>query len=154
MDSSLTTLQGRAHSCLTPDGRRSGWAVSEFLQALVAADNPAFQRGVETAQTALLRDLCEHHDLPLNGAGRLAVLRAALAYVADLRRRRRFGRGHNSLYDRGTSDRYYRRDTAPHWINGLEPTSPRVPAVDDRERAEYLAGFADFDAMGCEKSYT
>lgn len=152
---SLKQLRGRAQSCLDYRGQHSGWAVTEFVRGLIAADNRSFQQSLETAQTALLADICEHYELTLDQSKprRLACLSALRHHLSRQRKVRRFGRGHNSLYDRGTSDRYYRRDISPHWINGDEPTAPRVEAITDAERAEYMAGYELFDSMKCEKRY-
>lgn len=152
---SLTTLRGRAQSCLDHRGQQSGWAVTEFVRGLIAADNRSFQQSLETAQTTFLASVCEHYALTLDQSKpyRVACLSALRHHLSRQRKSRRFGRGHNSLYDRGSSDRYYRRDINPHWVNGDEPTAPRVAASDDRERAEYMAGYNAYDQDRIEKRY-
>lgn len=152
---SLTTLRGRAQSCLDHRGQHSGWAVTDFVRALIAADNRSFQTSLETAQTFFLASVCEHYALPIDADKpyRVACLSALRRHLSRQRKARRFGRGHNSLYDRGSSDRYYRREINPHWVNGDEPTAPRVAAITDAERAEYMAGYDSFDVIRCEKNY-
>ena len=152
---SLTTLRGRAQSCLDHRGQHSGWAVTDYVRGLIAADNRTFQQSLEHAQTFLLASVCEHYELTLNQSKpfRVACLSALRHHLSRQRKARRFGRGHNSLFDRGSSDRYYRREINPHWVNGDEPTAPRVAASDDRERAEYMAGYDAFDQAQIEKRY-
>jgi len=79
---SLDTLSARAASCRAP------WAYRDLVAALVAADNPAFQRSVERLPTSLLIDLAGHLQLRV-GDGRslrLAYLGAVRAHIARARR--------------------------------------------------------------------
>lgn len=50
-------------------------------------------------------------------------------------------RGHGSLYDRGSADRYYQRPKNPHYGGVGGQSGPRVQVDDPEMVAEYLKGY-------------
>ena len=50
---------------------------------------------------------------------------------------------HGALYDRGSADSWYNRGKEPHWYPTGSYNEPRIEDLDERQIAEYNAGFDD-----------
>lgn len=60
-------------------------------------------------------------------------------------------KSHNSFYDRGGADFYYRRHYSPHMR--LSDLGPKLPATTSSEEAAYKQGWDDAEVLGDQKDY-
>jgi len=84
----LSTYRGHAQSFQAPSRGREGWAITEYVKALVHADNADFMRSLERTQTSLLQEIAFHYQLPLDPSKgtRLAALSAVRKELSRQRR--------------------------------------------------------------------
>ena len=61
---------------------------------------------------------------------------------------------HGSLYDRGSADSWYSRDTDPHWYPDGSYNGDRVSDLTAEEVSEYMQGYEDNEKSGGKKDYT
>jgi hypothetical protein len=62
-------------------------------------------------------------------------------------------RRHGGPYDRGAADSYYRRPFDPHYYVGGSYMSEKVTDLTPDERAAYLRGYRDNEALGDHKDW-
>jgi hypothetical protein len=60
---------------------------------------------------------------------------------------------HGSLYDRGSADSYYGRDTQPHYGGVGGGSGERVAVSDEASVAEYMAGYGNNELLGNKKDW-
>lgn len=79
----ISTLRGRAQSL------RLGAVITDYVKALVSADNATFMRELDATQTSLLSDIADYYRLPVDSSkgGRLGVLSAVRRELASQRKR-------------------------------------------------------------------
>lgn len=64
-----------------------------------------------------------------------------------------YNRCHGSLFDRGSADSYYGRPRDPHWYPEGSYDGQRIPATDEWDIREYMAGYDWNEKNGDKKSW-